>query len=517
MGIRDILSSIFGSGRKPEPTDNETSKGGTVKKIEINPMTRLEGHGKIAIFLDDAGNVDDAFFQTVEFRGYEKFLQGMPIEEVPRTVSTVCGVCRAVHFLAAMKASDGVYGVTPPSTGRKLRELFYSAHTVEDHCVVLYALGFPDFVVGPSAPAGERNIIGLIRKVGADTGKLVLRKRSLAVKIFELLGGKPNHPVAALPGGWSKRLTEEERAQVEKWSEELVELGKLTMQVFDDVVLKNPEYMKLVTGDMFKVEVGHMGSVDDQGRVAYYDGTQKVIDAAGKVVGTFQGKEYLDFIAERVLPWSYLKFPYNKKLGAWDGIKEGPDTNIYCVGPLARMNVADGMNTPLAQEHYEKFHATFGARPVHYILGYHWARAIEMLNAAERCLELANDPEITGEDTWTRPTSCTGEGVGIIEANRGTLIHHYQTDQEGIVTRANLIVATTHNNAPINLAVKKAARHFIRNGEVSEALLNHVEMAFRPYDLCLACATHTVTGGGTPIEMNIYKPGGELYRTLKNF
>ncbi len=505
------VNRAFESFRSPNKGESK------VKKIEINPMTRLEGHGKIAIFLDDNGNVDDAFFQTVEFRGYEKFLQGMPIEEVPRTVSTVCGVCRAVHFLCAMKASDDVYGVTPPSTGRKLRELFYSAHTVEDHTAVLYALGFPDFVVGPDAPPAERNLVGLIKAVGAETGKLVLKKRGLAVKIFELLGGKPNHPVAALPGGWSKRINEDERAQIEKWAEELVELGKLTLQVFDDVVLKNPKYMELVTGDMYKVEVGSMATVDEQNRFTLYDGTQKAIDAKGNVVGTFTGKEYLDFISERVLPWSYLKFPYNKKLGAWDGIKSGPDTNIYCVGPLARMNVVDSMSTPLAQEHFEKFHDTFGARPVHYIQAYHWARAIEVLAAAEKCLELSRDPEITGTDTWNQPSSCTGEGVGILEANRGTLVHHYITDDKGIVQNANLIVSTTHNNAPINLAVRTAAKHFIKDGNVTEGLLNHVEMAFRPYDLCLACATHTVTAGQMPVEINVYKSNGQLFKQMKNF
>jgi len=488
-----------------------------MKKVEINPITRLEGHGKIAIFLDDAGNVDDAFFQTVEFRGYEKFLQGMPIEEVPRTVSTICGVCRAVHFTASMKASDGVYGVTPPSAGRKLRELFFNAHYVEDHAVILYALGFPDFVVGPEASPAVRNAVGLIQAVGTDVGKPVLRKRGLAVKIFEMLGGKPNHPVAALPGGWSRRLAESERAQIEEWSKELVELGELTLQVFDDVVLKNPKYMELVTGDMYKVEVGYMGSVDDQGRIAYYDGVQKVIDVDGNPVGSFTGKGYLDFISERVLPWSYLKFPYQKKLGGWDGIKDGPGTNLYAVGPLARFNIASGMDTPKAQAHFERFHATFGAKPVHYILAYHWARAIELLNAAEKCLELSRDPEITSADTWTKPTSCPGEGVGIIEAPRGTLIHHYITDDKGIVQNANLIVATTHNNGPINLAVKKAARHFIKNGNVAEGMLNYVEMAFRPYDLCLACATHAVTGGGTPIEVDIHDHHGHVIRTLRNF
>jgi F420-non-reducing hydrogenase large subunit len=487
-----------------------------VKKIEINPITRLEGHGKIAIFLDDAGNVDDAFFQVVEFRGYEKFLQGMPLEEVPRTVSTICGVCRGVHFTASMKASDQVFGVEPTPTGRKLREMFFNAHYIEDHAVILYALGFPDFVVGPEASPAERNIIGLIGKVGAELGRDVLKKRGLAVKIFEMLGGKPNHPVAALPGGWSKRLTEEERKQIDTWADELIDFGQLTLKIFDDVVLKNEKYMELVTGDMYKVPVNYMGSVDDQDRITYYDGTQKVVGVNGEDIGTFQGKEYLDFISERVQPWSYLKFPYQKKLGGWKGIVEGEGTNMYCVGPLARFNVASGMDTPLAHEAFEKFHATFGARPVHYIQAYHWARAIELLNAAEHIKALANDPAITDPNTVNQDYNITGEGVGIIEAPRGTLIHHYQTDDKGVVTDANLIVATTHNNGPINLAVKKAAKHFIHDGNVDEKLLNYVEMAFRPYDLCLACATHTVNGG-VPLKIEIRDSQGKLRKKMQNF
>lgn len=488
-----------------------------MKKVEINPITRLEGHGKIAIFLDDSGNVDDAFFQTVEFRGYEKFLQGMPMEEVPRTVSTVCGVCRAVHFMASTKASDGVFGVEPPPVGKKLRELFFNAHYVEDHCVILYALGFPDFVVGPDADPAIRNVVGLIQAVGKDVGKLVLGKREKAVKIFEMLGGRPNHPVAGLPGGWSRAITEEERLQIVEWGKELVELGELTLKVFGDVVLSNPKYMELVTGDAYNVEVGYMGSVNEEGNITYYDGEQVVIDPKGNEVGRFKGKEYLDYISERVLPWSYLKFPYQKKLGGWDGIKEGPDTNIYAVGPLARLNIIKAMDTPKAQEAFEKYQETFGGQIVHKVLAYHWARAIEMLNAAEKIVEIASDPSIVSTDTWTQPTSVAGEGVGIIEAPRGTLIHHYQTDSEGIVTGANLIVATTHNNAPINLAVKSAAKAFIKDGNVSEGILNLVEMAFRPYDLCLACATHTVTGGQTPLDINIYKSNGELYQHIKNY
>jgi len=486
-----------------------------LKKIEINPITRLEGHGKIAIFLDDKGNVAEVFFQVVELRGYEKFLVGLPIEEVPRTVSTICGVCRAVHHTAATKAADEIYGVEPTETAKKIRELFLNAHYVEDHAVILYALGLPDFVVGPEADPAERNIVGLVKKVGVDIVKEVLRKRSYAVKILEMLGGKPIHPVAGLPGGWSKRITEDERKEIEKYAKELVELGKTTLQIFEDVILKNEKYMELITSDAYRVVVNYMGTIDENGKVNYYDGTQKIIDTKGNEIGRFKGKEYLNYIAERVLPWSYLKMPYLKQWG-WKGIVDGDGTSLYSVGPLARLNVADGMNTPLAQEAYEKMFDVLKEKPIHYIMAYHWARAIELLNAAERVLELAQDPEITSPDVRAELKEVTGEGVGIIEAPRGTLIHHYKTDENGIVTEANLIVATTHNNGPITLAIRKAAKRFIKNGKVDEKILNYIEMAFRPYDLCLACATHMLPGR-LPIEIKVYDSDGNLYKTLRNF
>jgi len=486
-----------------------------LKKIEINPITRLEGHGKIAIFLDENGNVAEAFFQVVELRGYERFLVGMPIEEVPRTVSTICGVCRAIHHTAATKASDQIYGVEPTETAKKIRELFVNAHYVEDHAVILYALGLPDFVVGPEADPAERNIVGLVKKVGVDVAKEVLRRRSYAVKILEMLGGKPIHPVAGLPGGWSKRVTEDERQEIEKLAKELVELGKTTIQIFEDVILKNEKYMELITSDAYRSVLNYMGTIDENGKVNYYDGVQRIIDTKGNEIGRFTGKEYLNYIAERVLPWSYLKMPYLKQMG-WKGIVDGEGTSLYSVGPLARLNVAEGMNTPLAQEAYEKMFDVLKERPIHYIMAYHWARAIELLNAAERVLELAQDPEITSPDVRAELGEVTGEGVGIIEAPRGTLIHHYKTDDKGIVTEANLIVATTHNKGPITLAIRKAAKHFIKNGQVDERILNYVEMAFRPYDLCLACATH-VLPGRLPIEIEIYDSDGNLCQTLRNF
>jgi F420-non-reducing hydrogenase large subunit len=486
-----------------------------MKKIEINPMTRLEGHGKITIFLDEEGNVENAFFQVMEFMGYEKFLIGMPIEEVPRTVSTICGVCRGVHFTAALKASDEIYGVEPTPTAKKLREILFLAHHIEDHMEILYALGLPDFVCGPTAPPSERNLIGLIKKVGVELGKDVLKKRFSAVKIFEMLGGKPSHPVSAIPGGWSKRLTEEERQEILKLADDCIELGKMTLKIFEDVVLKNPEYVELLKGDVYKVVTNYLGTVDENEKVAYYDGIQKIVDTKGNEIGRFRGKEYLEYIAEKTLPWSYKKAPYLKKMG-WKGFVDGEGTSLYSVGPLARFNVAEGYSTPLAQKEYEKMVEFFGGKPIHNILAYHWARAIEMLNAAERIKEIASDESITDPDVMQKLDKATGEGVGIVEAPRGTLIHHYKTTEDGIVTDVNLIVSTTQNKGPISMAIKRAAQHFIKNGKVDEGILNFVEMAYRPYDLCLACATHNIPGR-LPVEMQIFSKDGKLMKILRNF
>jgi F420-non-reducing hydrogenase large subunit len=414
-----------------------------------------------------------------------------------------------------VKAADGVYGVDPTPTVKKIRELFLNAHYVEDHCAILYALGFPDFVLGPTADPASRNLIGLISAVGAETGKLVLRKRFSAVKIIEILGGKPLHSVTALPGGWSKWITEEERLQMLELSKDLIELGQLTLKVFEDVVLKNEKYMELVVGDSYKAVVNYMATVDENGKCNYYDGTHKVIDINGKEIASFKGMDYLNLIAERTLPWSYLKMPYLKQIG-WKGVVDGEGTGLYAVGPLARFNVSNGYDTPEAQEHYEKMVSAFGGKkPVYNILVYHWARAVELLNAAEKVQKLLLDESITNPDVRAQ-LGKPNEGVGIIEAVRGTLIHHYKTDDKGIVTNANLIVATTHNMGLINIAVRRAAQSFIKSGIVNEGLVNMVEMAYRPYDICFACATHTLPGR-MPIEIDVFKKCGTHLKNLRNF
>jgi len=415
-----------------------------------------------------------------------------------------------------LKAADEIYGLPPTETARKLREIFYCAHYIEDHMEIIYALGLPDFVCGPTAPPSERNLIGLIKKVGIDVGKQVLKWRFSAVRIFEILGGKPSHPVTALPGGWSKRLTEEERQEILKYADDCIELGKFTLKVFRDLILSNEQYVELMKGDIYKVVVNYLGTVDENGKVAYYDGTQRVVDINGNEVCTFRGKDYLDHIAERILEWSYVKAPYLKKFG-WKGFVDGEGTSLYSVGPLARFNVGNGYDTPLAQEAYEEMVEFFGGKPIHNTLAYHWARAIEMLHCAEKIKELASDESITSPDV-RQPINGVKkeEGVGIVEAARGTLIHHYKVDEKGIVRDVNLIVATTHNKGPINVAVRRAAENFIKNGKVDEGILNMVEIAYRPYDLCLACASHALPGR-LPLEVEIRNPEGEVLAKLRNY
>ncbi len=483
------------------------------RTIKIEPITRLEGHGKIEIFLDDDGNVENAYFQTIELRGFEKFCQGRLVEEMPRITTRFCGVCPWAHHVASTKAVDRVFNIEPPPAAKKLRELGYAAHMIHSHLVHIYALGGPDFVVKPSAPAQERNLLGVIAKVGLDVGKTVIKNRYYAQRIQEIIGGKTIHPVFGLPGGVSHPITEDDREEIEGMAKELLEFAKYTMAlVLDDIILKNKDYVDLVTGDIYCHKTYYMGLVDKNDRVTFYEGDVKVVDPDGKEFARFNEENYLDFIAEHVEPWSYLKFPYLKKVG-WKGFEEGKDSGIYRVAPLARLNVASGMATPLAQEAHDRMYDVLGGKPAHNTLAMHWARLIENLYAAELLVELASDRSITDKKVRNIPTEKPREGVGICEAPRGTLIHHYWTDEDGIVEKVNMIVATGHNNASMHMSVKKAAEKLIKNWEVDGGILNMVEMAFRAYDPCLACATHSLPGR-MPLEVNVRARDGRLVKRL---
>jgi F420-non-reducing hydrogenase large subunit len=483
-----------------------------MQKISIDPITRLEGHGRIDIFLNDAGDVANAYLVIPELRGFEKFAEGRRVEEMTDITPRICGVCPEAHHMASTKACDAVWHVDPPPTAKKLRELFYSAFYIADHTVHFYILGAPDFVLGPDASPAERNILGLIHKVGVETGSTVIKSRGMAMDVIGMLGGRKIHPTFGLPGGVSKAITEEERAQIEATARQEVDFGLFSLQLFRDVVLKNKGYVDMILSEAFTMPTYYMGMVDENNKVNFYDGLVRVVDPDGKEFVKYTPKEYLDVVAERVEPWTYLKFPYLKKVG-WKGLVPGKDSGVYQATPLSRLNAADGMATPKAQEAYEEFYKTLGGKPVHHTLAMHWARLVELLYAAERMVELVTDPDITNPNVRTIPTEKPDEGVGIVEAPRGTLTHHYITDEIGLVKKANLIVGTTNNHAPIAISIRKAAQAVIQKGQITEGILNRVEMAFRPYDPCLGCATHAI--GQTPLEVRILDVEGNVVQVLK--
>jgi F420-non-reducing hydrogenase large subunit len=483
-----------------------------VKRVTIDPITRLEGHGKIEIFLDETGNVANAYLQVPELRGFERFCMGRPAEELPRIVPRICGVCPGAHHMASAKCVDDLYHVEPPVSARKLRELFYCAHIMHSHIAHFYLLAAPDFVMGPTADPAERNVLGMIGKVGLDVVKDVMKHRGFAQDIQAMIGGKATHPVCALPGGMSKPLNEEERRDIEQKAVSCLEFAQFSLKLFHDVVLGEKEYVDLINSDAYSLKTYYMGMVDEDNRLAFYDGDVRVIRPDGEEFVKFDGRDYLEHIEERTEPWTYLKFPYLKAVG-WDGFVDGPDSGVYRVAPLARLNVADGMATPLAQQEYERLFDTLGGKPVHATLANHWARLVEVLHVSERLVELSRDPQITSEDIRTIPTETPTVGVGVVEAPRGTLFHHYETDEEGLVTDVNLIVATGNNHAAICMSVRDAARGAITHGNVSEGLLNMVEMAFRAYDPCIACATHSLPGR-MPLTATVYDWRGNLVREI---
>jgi F420-non-reducing hydrogenase large subunit len=470
--------------------------------IEIDPITRLEGHGKISIFLDDKGDVANAYFQVPELRGFEEFCKGRSVEELPRITPRICGVCPWAHHIASAKALDDLYKVQPSATGRKLRELAYNTFFFSDHLLHFFYLAAPDFVVGPAAPAVERNVLGAIAKIGIEKGKEIIKHRVYGEEILRTLGGKAQHPVSSVPGGVSRGLTEEERRDFEQKLISCVEFARFSLDLFDSLILKNKAYLDLILDkNIYYHETNYMGMVDEADRVNYYEGMLKVIDPRGRELFRFDPRKYNDHLGEHVEDWSYIKFMYLRAIG-WKGFVDGPASGVYRSSTLARLNVAKGMNTPAAQEAYEHMYSIL-PKPIHNTQVYHWARLIEMLNAAERALELVRDPEITSPDIRTIPTEKPVEGIGVVEAPRGTLFHHYKTDENGIVQNVNLLVATLNNSAPICMSVKKAAQALIKGGKVDDGILNMVEMAFRPYDPCLGCATHCAPGD-MPLIVDIY-------------
>lgn len=480
------------------------------KVISIDPITRLEGHGKIEIFLNDEGGVQDCFFQIPELRGFERFVVGRPIEELPRIMTRICGVCPASHHMAGAKAVDGCFGGEIAPVARKLRDMYYHAHYIHSHIAHFYALAAPDFVVGPDADPSIRNILGVVAKVGLEIGGQVIRARAMAQRIQQLLGGRTTHLVWCLPGGVSKGLSAAELAEIKPLVAQLAAFTDFSLQLFRDVVLQNPQYVDLILHGPYTLNVHSMGLVDENNAPNFYDGEVRVVDFEGRQICKYKLAEYNQYVAEHVESWSYLKFPYLKQRG-WKGFVEGIGSAIYCAGPLARLNVAERMATPRAQVAFEEMFATLGGKPCRALLANHWARLVEMVQNVEMLQRYCADPEITSDHFRVLPKRISGEGVGIVEAMRGTLTHHYTCDDKGICTSANLIVGTTNNNAPIQMVTRKVAEAFIVPGqEPDQGILNRVEMAFRAFDPCYSCATHSLPGR-MPLEISIFQGGARRY------
>jgi NAD-reducing hydrogenase large subunit len=472
------------------------------KKIVIEPVTRIEGHGKVTIILNEKGNVDRARFHVTQVRGFEKFCEGRLFWEMPLITARICGICPVSHHLASAKAGDAILGVRLSPTAEKLRRLLHMAQLVQSHALHFFHLASPDLLFGFDADPARRNVMGLISEM-PEIAKKGVKLRSFGQRIIEMLGDKRVHPNAAIPGGMNRALQPEQRQEIMEGIDDIIADCQFAIELFRDYCAQNPELL-----DSFAdFKSAYLGLIDDKGNVEYYDGKLRLKDRDGITVedGVDPG-DYLAIIEEKVEDWSYLKFPYYKKLGYPGG--------MYRVGPLGRLNVADGMSTPLADKEFQGFKKLGGNGVVQGSLYYHYARLIEMLNAAEEIRSLAEDELICGKDIWTGSSQINEQGIGVIEAPRGTLFHHYWVDRGGKMLRANLIVATGNNNLAMNRAVYDVAREFIHDGNVTEGMLNRVEVAIRCYDPCLSCSSHAL--GHMPLEITIYEADMRVRQVLRS-
>ncbi len=484
------------------------------RRITIDPITRLEGHGRIEVLLDEQGDVQSAFLQIPELRGFERFCVGRAAEEMPQLTAHVCGVCPAAHHIASVRALDALYGAALPTAARRIQALYYNLFIFEDHLLHYWYMGGPDFYVRPNAPAPMRNVLGVIAKVGRELGGRILAMRKEARDLMAAIAGRTIHPVFALPGGISRPLEPETIRRLREAAPRLVRFAEDTLESFRSTVLGDDEYAKLIGSEVFRVRCHSMGMVDDSGRLAFLDGRLRVVDPAGEELALFEPAAWLEHLAERVEPWTYAKITYLVAKG-WKGFAEGLESGLYRVGPLGRLNVAKAMATNRAERERKRLFDALGW-PAHQTLAFHWARLVEALQAAETVEILASDPDLASRDVRNVPAPLAGprEGVGAVEAPRGTLIHHYGADANGILTDVNLVVASQHNAASVQVSVRKAARGLIRNGKVNDGLLNLLEMAFRAYDPCNACASHALPGE-LPLVVTLRDPDGTVREVLR--
>ena len=465
-------------------------------KIVISPVTRVEGHGKVTIKMDGNGKVDYARFHIVEFRGFERFAQGRFYWEMPVLIQRLCGICPVSHHLCAAKATDVIVGVDKiPVTAEKMRRLMHYGQTFQSHVLHFFHLASPDLLFGFDADPAIRNVIGVAQK-HPDLAKMAILMRKYGQEVIKATSGKKIHGTGAIPGGINKNLSIEERDFLKKDIEQMVQWSIDGLELFKKVFKGNMKYLS----EFAAFDSNHLALQRKDGCLDLYDGTLRAKTADGKMI--FDGvepKDYVEHIAEEVRPWSYMKFPFIKKLGMEKG--------WYRVGPLSRINVCDFIDTPLAEKERQEMMALSGGKPNNSTLAYHYARLIETLHSAEKIRELLGDKDLQGTEL-AKDGKHRNEGIAIIEAPRGTLFHHYRINDTDQVTMANLIVSTTNNNEPMNRAVEWVARNELQGQKITEGLLNHVEVAIRAYDPCLSCATHAV--GQMPLVIELESPGGEL-------
>nr|WP_320017415.1 Ni/Fe hydrogenase subunit alpha [uncultured Desulfobacter sp.] len=446
------------------------------KTIHIAPLSRIEGHANINIQLDDNGEVASATTHFNSIRGFEKYVQGKPAEEVTRIVTRICGICPWHHHLSSTKAVDACFGAEVAPAGHMLRECMQNMAHINDKILHFYFLAAPDFVMGPDADYKVRNVIG-IAQAAPDLAKQVIKMRQLGQMMMEKFAGKVIHPIAAVPGGFSKPMSDSQRRELIEDTKTLLDFATFSMAHAKKNIF--PAYMDDVT-TLGTITTGFIGTVDDHGALNFYDGKIRLMMLDGSFKD-FNDADYLDYIAEHVEPTSYGKFPYAKSWGQGFSMDIDNPKGIYRSNCLARLNACDYISTPLAQAELEAFREQFGS-PAQHTLLYHWARLIELVYACEKTLELLMDTAICGKETRFDVTPKAGRGVGHVEAPRGTLIHDYTTDENGLIEKANMIVGTTHNLAPIAMSVEQSAKMLIKDGHVDETILNKVEMSVRAYD-----------------------------------
>ncbi len=471
-----------------------------LRRIAIEPLTRVEGHGKVTILLDDQHRVHQVRLHIVEFRGFERFIQGRPYWEVPVMVQRLCGICPVSHHLAASKALDHVVGAPRiTATAEKLRRLMHYGQILQSHALHFYHLSSPDLLLGFASDAAKRSLVGVLAAY-PEIARQGIALRKFGQEVIRITAGKRVHGTGSIPGGMNKAVTAEERDELRRPLPDVLTWAQAGVRLIAELHARDRgTYERFGT-----VRSNLLSLVGKDGKLDLYDGVLRARDADGAIL--FDGLDSLDYLTqlrENVRSWSYMKFPFIGALGAEHG--------WYKVGPLARVQNCDGIGTPLAEAARQEWLATSPGRYIHAPLAFHWARMIELLHAAEIIAGLLDDPELLGDQLVTSGPHAT-VGVGIIEAPRGTLIHHYEVDAQDLVTMCNLIVSTTHNNQAMNEAIREVARQYLDGHEPTEGLLNHIEVAIRAFDPCLSCATHAL--GKMPLQVELIDASGVLVERL---